>query len=151
MAAAAPRTPQNSVLLARGVDVVGDEEVEVSVAIDVDERAARAPQRRAGPAGVGHLGEPAAAGIAIEGVRADVGDVQVDQAVVVDVAGARPHPVAAVSDVRGGRHVLERAVAPVSIQPVARAPGHRGIGERAAVDEKHIEPAVVVEIEEEAP
>jgi hypothetical protein len=33
---------------------------------------------------------------------------------------------------------------------VTRAPGHRRIGERASVDEKHVEPSVVVEIEEEA-
>jgi hypothetical protein len=38
----------------------------------------------------------------------------------------------------------------VSIQSVTRAPGHCRIGERAAVDEKHVEPAVVVEVEEEA-
>ena len=33
---------------------------------------------------------------------------------------------------------------------MARAPGDRRIGERAAVHEKHVEPAVVVEVEKEA-
>jgi hypothetical protein len=33
---------------------------------------------------------------------------------------------------------------------VARAPVHRRIGKRAAVDEEHVEPAVVVEIEKES-
>src|SRR5687768_15223684 len=80
-----------------GVDVVGDEQVEVVVAIDVEERAARAPHRRVGAAGSGHLRELAVTGVAIEGVRSDVGDVEIDASVVVIVAGARAHSVVAVT------------------------------------------------------
>ena len=103
-----------------------------------------------GAAGLRDFGEPPASGIAIQGVRPDVGDVEVDQSVVVDVSGARAHPVVAVLDVRAGRHILEGPVAAVSIQAVTGAPRDRRIGERPAVNEKHVEPAVVVEVEEEA-
>jgi hypothetical protein len=92
-----PRKPAE-LIRARGVDVVRHEEIEVSVSIDVDKGAARAPQRSASPAGVGHFGKSPAAGIAIQGVRTDVGDVEIDEPVVVDVAGAGPHPVLAMLD-----------------------------------------------------
>ena len=59
-------------------------------------------------------------------------------------------PYARVADPRRGGHVLERAVATVPVQAMARAARHRRIGERSAVHEKDIEPAVLVEVEEEA-
>ncbi len=150
--------PQNSfstlwlggTVSSRGVDVVGDEQVEVAVAIDVDERAARAPERRTGAAGVGDLGKPTASGIAIQRIRPDVGDVEIGEAVIVEVPRAGAHAVVAVADVRAVRHILEGSVAAVSIQAVTGALGHRRIRVRAAVNEKHVEPAVVVEVEEEA-
>ena len=89
-------------------------------------------------------------GIAIQLIRTDVGDVQVDQAVVVVVAGAGAHAVVAVPDARRRGHVLEGSIAAVPVQAVARAAGNGGIGNRAAVHQEDVEPAVIVEVEEEA-
>src|SRR5215203_3475145 len=91
----------------RCVDVVGDEQIEVAVTVDVEERAARAPERRIGAARVRHFAEPAMTSIPIQRVWSDVGDVQVDQAIVVVVAGAGAHPVLPMADARGCRYVLE--------------------------------------------
>src|SRR5687767_14040717 len=80
------------------VDVVRDEEVEVAVTIDIEERAARAPQRGIGAAGLRYFAEPAPTRIPIQHVRSDVGDIQVDQAIVVIVARTCAHAVLAMAD-----------------------------------------------------
>ena len=45
--------------------------------------------------------------------------------------------------------VLERAVAAVAVQPVPRLLRDRRIGQRAAVDQEDVDPAVVVVVEEQ--
>jgi hypothetical protein len=55
-----------------------------------------------------------------------------------------------VPDARRRGHVLERAVATVSVQAVARSTGQCGIGDGTAVDDEDVEPAVIVKVEEEA-
>src|ERR1043166_3943087 len=137
------------------VDVVRHEEIEFAVTVEIEERAPRAPAAVAGSArfgetGVGDLLEPAATDIAIERVGSDVGDIQIDLAVVVVVARACAHPVLAMTDTRGCRHVFECAVPAIPEQPVARALGDGWICERAAVHKKDVEPAVIIEVEEKA-
>ena len=70
--------------------VAGDEEIEVPVAIEVQETAARTPlMRRARDArAVRHVGERAIAVVSIENVPAPVADEQIVEAVVVEVADA---------------------------------------------------------------
>src|SRR5688572_5192159 len=109
------------------VDIVGDEEIEVAIPIDVEKGAARAPQPwrlwgGVGAARVRLLGEPAAADVSVQGVATDTSDVEVDPAVVVVIAGARPHTVAAVADARGGGDVRERAITAVPEQAMPGAP-----------------------------
>ena len=95
------------------------------------------------------IGEDAVAAVAIQDVRAEVRDVEIDPAVVVVVAGAGAHPVLAMADARSIGHVLERAVAAIPVQAVPRLLRHRRIGERATVDEEDVDPAVVVVVEEQ--
>src|SRR5687768_1156263 len=92
------REPAELVLLRSEVDIVRDEEIEIAVTIDVEERAAGAPQCGISAPRVWHLGEPATARIPIQRVRSDVGDIQVDESVVVVVARAGAHSVLAVAD-----------------------------------------------------
>ena len=47
------------------------------------------------------------------------------------------------------RDVLERAVAAIAIQPVPRRARDGWIGERTAVDQEDVDPAVVVVVEEQ--
>ena len=101
------------------------------------------------PAARGDVREAAVAGVAVERVRTDVRDVQIDPAVVVVVAGARAHAVVAMPDAGLRGHVVERAVAAVAEQTVPRLSRDRRIGQRTAVDQEDVDPAVVVVVEEQ--
>ena len=132
-----------------GIDVVGHEEIEVAVAIDVQKGTTGTPQIGIGAGGVRDLGKPSLASIAIQLIRADAGHIQVDQAVIVVVAGAGTHAVLAVPDARRRGHVLEGSIAAVPVHAVTRSAGNGDIGHRAAVHQEDVEPAVIVEVEEE--
>jgi len=70
-----------------------DEEIEMAVAIVVDERGARAPQRIGEARLRRDVGERAVAAIVEERRGAEPGDEQVEEAVVVVVADGRAHAV----------------------------------------------------------
>src|SRR5688572_19367185 len=129
--------------------VVGDEEVEKTVPIDVGEGAARAPERRSRAARLRDLREAPLAEVPIERVGTVVGDVEIDGAVVVVVAGAGPHAVLAMADAGLGRHVLELSIPAIAEQPVPGGGRHLRAGDGAAVHEKDVHPAVVIEIDEQ--
>ena len=131
-----------------GVDVVHDPQIEFSIAIQIGERAARAPSRIADARGRGDVGEGAVAVVVVEHVRSVVGDVQVRPAVAVVIARARAHAVPVMLNPRALRDVFERAVAAVVVQPMTRAPVNSRIRDRPAVDEEHVHPPVTVVVEE---
>ena len=133
------------------VNVIGDEEVHVAVAIDVGPGAARTEDRCAGDTRrAGDVGEVTAAVVAIQRVRADAGHVDVDPAVVVVVGGARAHAVAGMAEACSGGHVVERPGAAVPEQAMPGASGHRGVRDRPAVHQQQVLPAVVVVVEEQS-
>ncbi len=72
------------------VEIVGDKQVEVAVAVVIEESASRAPAvcRLRQTGGLGHVRESAVAVIAIEDVLSPVGDEQIVEAVIVVVADA---------------------------------------------------------------
>ena len=131
------------------IDVVGDEEVEPSVAIVVEERAAGSPAR----ARVRQTRAPrdifkrAVGAIVVQPVVSEVADEQIVVAVVVVVADARALPPAARRKPRFGCDVFERAVATVAIEMIGRRRRGRESFERRSIDEKQIQPAVVVVID----
>jgi hypothetical protein len=86
-------------VLRLGGHVIGDEQVEVPVPVEIGEGTARAPQSRPSDArGAGDIREDSLAAVAIQDVRAEVGDVEINPAVVVVVARAGAHPVLAMPD-----------------------------------------------------
>ena len=97
----------------------------------------------------GDIGEDAVAAVAIQHVRAEVRDVEIDPAVVVVVARAGAHAVVAMSNAGLLGDVVERAVAAISEQAVPCLPRDRRIGHRSAVDQEDVDPAVVVVVEEQ--
>ncbi len=132
------------------IDVVGDEQIEVAVAVVVDECAARVPARAfARHAGfLADIGESAVAVVVIENVLAEVGDEQIVPAIVVVVADANALSPAGVRDAGLRGHVGESAVAIIAKKMRSRlAAGGKAFQPRA-VHEKNIEPAVVVVIVE---
>ena len=129
-----------------GVDVGGDEEVLIAVAVGVEE------DRPGGPAGkTGRVGDPlegAVAAVAVEDVGAEVADEEVGTAVAVGVPDGDPGRPAVVADARRFGDVLEGAVAAVAVEVVAAALGDRGAVETPAVDQVEVEVAVGVVVEE---
>ncbi len=144
------RVAAEAVVRLRRVQVVGDEQIQIAVAVHVEERAAGAPARESHARLARDVGEHAVAVVAIQRVGAVARDVEIDAAVVVHVAGARAHAVVAGSRMRD-RAVTsaKRAVALVAEQPMPGLGGHRRVGDRAAVHQKEVEPAVGVEVEED--
>ena len=136
------------VVVQKRIHVVGHEKIEVAVAIDVEKGTTGTPHIGIGAAGIRHFGKPAATGVVIQLIRTDVGDVQVNQAVIVIVAGAGAHPVPALPDTRRGRRILERPIAAIPVQAMARAPCDGCIGDGTAVHQEDVEPAIIVKVEE---
>ncbi len=135
--------------VARPLDVVTDEQVEVAVVFDIDEGAGSAPVIAcpAGAAGNGNV-DKAPALIAQQAVLAERRDIHIRPAVVVVITGGGTHAVTAEgqSGLRGD--IREPAVAVVAVQ------GRRGrlallvAGEPVRVDQQQVLVAVVVVIEE---
>ena len=147
--------------------VVGDEEIDATVAIVVDERATRSPSRAPGrqPGARGHVLEPAVAAVSIENVLPVVGDEDVQPAVVVVVAGTDARcppdivssgsPFPPVHQTGARRHITERAVVIIPVQPGQRRfPRRIRFGfarprlQPRPVQNERIHPAVVVVVEE---
>ena len=106
------------------VHVVAHEKVQPTVSIVIQQGGTHAP-RRIGAVTHGDLGEGAVAVVPIHSVLAEVGDVEVDPAIVVDVPRRRPHSVAERDDsaLRGhvGKAQVGRPVR-VHVQIVSKEP-----------------------------
>src|SRR5216683_2966269 len=128
------------------IDVVGDEQIELAVAVVVNKGAAGAPGFSvAGNLGfLADVGEGAVAVVVVEDVFAVVRDVEIFPAVVVVVADAYALARPGVSQAGFCGDVGESAVMVVAIE-VARwgFPWREGI-KRRAVHDKNVGPAVVV-------
>jgi hypothetical protein len=91
----------------REIHVVGDEEIELAIAVVVDERGARAPVLVADLRLPGDIGEGAVAAVVVERVGTERGDEEVEVAVVVIVADGHAHAVATQADAGALGHVGE--------------------------------------------
>src|SRR5262245_23682687 len=91
----------------------------------------------------------AAAVVLEQHVRAKVGEIEIDGAIVVEVAGGDAHPVATNGRTAFRRHVLKRAVAAISVELVAAA--RRAVEQTAALHQIEIEIAVAVHGEKGGP
>ena len=131
------------------VDVAGDEEVEVAVAVVVSEGGSGGPGAEGDFGGFSNVSECAVVVVAIEAVFAVVGDVEVGPAVVVEVADDDAVAPAVVGDPGFFSDVGEGAVV-VVVEEGGFWCGLFAVEgiEGGAVDEVDVEPAVVVVIEE---
>ena len=138
------------------------EQVEEAVAIVVEKGGAGAPAGAGDPCTRGDVGEMAVAVSFQQYVRAEIGDVQIDVAVVVEIACCDPHSVIADIGAAAGRDVLEHSAATVAKQVIARRPAVRhahgrpaqrrgtagGRRKTAALHHVHIQEPVVVHVEQ---
>jgi len=130
------------------IDVIGDEKIEVAVAIVVDESAASVPAlARAGDTGfLADVGEGAVAVVVVENIFAEVGDEKIVETVVIVIADAHALSPAGMMQAGFGSDISEGAVAIIFEKMRNRFLASRKTFETPAVDEENIQPAVVVVI-----
>src|SRR5258708_1559985 len=130
------------------IDVIGDEKIEVAIAIVVDKSAAGVPALAgAGDACFfGDVGEGGVAVVVVENIFAEVGDEKIVETVVVVIADADALSPARMMQAGFGSDVGEGAVAIVFEKMRNRFLASRKTFEAPAVDEENIQPAVVVVI-----
>ena len=141
--------PLDLVDLGRPGDVVADEEVEIAVVVDVEER--RAGQPAVGPLGVGRVGDVVEVPLAVvaeEIAAADRRHVEIGVAVVVVVADG--HALAVERLVEPGLlgDVLEVSLAVVAVEGLGGRRLDLVAGPVRRVDEEQVLVAVAVVVEE---
>src|SRR5262249_5452207 len=99
--------------------VAADVEVKAAVTVVVEERRTRRPETANGPATLGHVAKGTVTVIQVQGVSAEVREVEVRPPVVVHVADRGAVAKTVVADAGLLRHVLEPERAEVPVQPVA--------------------------------
>ena len=130
------------------LDVPANEQVEVAVAVVVGEAATGRPAGGRHAQVLRHVGEGALAGVAVQPVPADPGDVDVLPAVAVDVGDAQPHAPAGMGNTGLGGDVAKRAVAQIAVESARRRLRVvRGV-DRERVDEVDVQQAVAVVVEQ---
>ena len=132
------------------IDVVGDEQIEVAVAIVVDEGAAGIPARAFARHAslLADVGESAVAVVVIQNVLAEVGDEQIVPSVVVVVADANTLSPARVRDSGLRSDVGESAIAIVLEKMRSRLAARGKAFQARAVHQKNVEPSIVVVVVE---
>ena len=128
------------------INVVGDEEIELSVAIVIEEGAACSPadSLSSDSCFLAYIGEGAVAVVVIQHVLAEVGDEQVVVAVVVVIADADALSPPRVLKTRLQGDVGESPVAIVLEEVIERLLAGWKAFESSSVDEEDVEPAIVV-------
>src|SRR6476620_10336064 len=91
----------------REVEIVGNEKIQIAIAVVIEKRRARAPQRIADPRFLRHIRESAVAVISKQRLRSEARDQQIEIAVVVVIADGGAHAVGAKRHARLGRDVGE--------------------------------------------
>src|SRR5206468_3720688 len=126
-----------------------DVEIEIAIAVGVEEGGAGVPARSFDAEAPGDVFEGPVAAIPIQDVGAEVGDEEVRPAVgvVIGDGDARP-PLTLAADPRAVGRVLEPAVGETAVQRVPPALDDARAVETPAVHDVEIEPAVAVVVEE---
>ncbi len=132
------------------VDVVGHDQIELAVAIIVDEGAARAPGFAAARdmRFFADVGERAIAIVVVENVFAVVRNIQIFEAVVVVIAHAHALTPTGVGQAGSCGDIGERAVVIVAVEVACRSFARWQGFQRRAVDDENVGPAVIVVIKD---
>ena len=130
------------------LDVARDVEIQVAVAVGVEERAAGAPAAGRHARAGGDILERAVAAIPEQRIRSPVGDVEIEAAVAVEVAGAGAAAPRRQVDPRCLRHVLELPSAEVAVERIAMRDALARRAELCAGDQVDVEQSVAVVVEQ---
>src|SRR5262249_40979352 len=121
-------------------DVVADVDVEEPVEVVVEEADGGGPGVAADPGTRGPLGEASGAVVQVELVAAPVADVEIDVAVVIEIARGDAGAVPVLVEARSVGGVAVRPILLAEVEAVGRAAAFR----LARIDEEEIEASVAV-------
>src|SRR5205085_5746895 len=133
----------------RAVDVVGKIQVKVTIAIGVEESTPCAPASVGDTCPLAGPFERTVAAIAIKLVRPKVRHIQIDEPVVVIVAGANAAAPAVVANTGFIGDILESAAAKISVQHVlpAQSYGRRFLVELPGVYKINVQQSIAIVVE----
>ena len=140
-------------------EVAYNEQVEVTIVVVVDKARADRPLTGRYTGLGGYIFKGPVAAVAVEHVGSEVGEIEIDESVVIEIARGNAHAVPRVTspgDAGLLRNVGERAVALVSVQPVRVARMRAVDGDAlvvvdvqaTAVEEENVEQPVAVVVEQ---
>jgi hypothetical protein len=127
--------------------IIADIEVEKTVAVKVCESGGGAPTRVSDTRPLGDVGEGSVAVVAIELVRAEIGELDVGETVVIDVSEGDTHPPPAVGQAGLFGHVLEGSVPAVSKQRSVKVFSFSESVNGGSLDDVDVHQSIVVKIE----
>ena len=133
------------------IDVIGDHQVEIAVAVVVGKGRAGGEAAIAHPRLLGHVSKSAVAIVAIKHVPAQAGDVNIWPAIIVVVAHRAAHGKTGIAHAGLIGHIGERAIVIVVIKRAAGFFALQGHGHRGRVCEINVQPAVAVVVNEQNP
>ncbi len=103
------------------IDISGYVEVYIAIVIDISEGTTRAPETCANAGGIRNVGKAVLAGIVIELVGPDRGDVKIGPSIVVVIRRTPAHSKSEDSDARGLRHIREFSIPGIPVQAMPRS------------------------------
>ena len=133
------------------IDVIGDHQVEIAVAVVVGKGRAGGEAAIAHACLLGYVSKSAVAIVAIKHVPAQAGDVNIRPAIIVIVAHGAAHGKARRADARSIGHICESAIVIVVIKRAAGLFAFQRHGHRRSISEIDIQPAVAVVVNEQNP
>ena len=141
---------RNSRIFKRKANIVGNKQVQVSIAVVIHEGAACSKPLLIAPkaGGLGHIGESSVAVVAVKSVLPEIRAKDVVKAIVVVVADANSTGPSEKAQPRFFCNIRKRSVAIVFVKPIRRAV--RRTSKSSAGEYKYIHPAVIVVIDEGA-
>src|ERR1019366_8958524 len=140
------------IVLGRPLDVVADEKIEQSIAVEIKPQSGRAHRLAAAQAArFSNIDKGSLAGVFEQAILADAGNKDVGITVVVVVSDGNPHAVHLDVEPGAAGHVGKCSVAIVAIEPERaglRLKAALMSGPIGAVHQKNVLPAVAVVVEE---
>src|SRR2546422_5276924 len=137
------------VVLDREIDISGHVEIGVSVIINISPGAARAPHSGSDASHAGYIGKCSVSIVVIELVAPNRGDVEIGPSIVVEVRRAGPHAKAENLDARRLCRILKHTASDVPKKAVPGPGRPPGIFEGTSVNQKNVEPSIVVVVEKQ--
>ncbi len=133
--------------LRRPHEIAAHPEIEIAVAVGVEERGAGAPAVRTDPRLRGHVPKAPLTVVGQQHIRTVVRHVEIDVAVAIVISARHAHAVAAIVSAAAGRRILEESVTAIDEESIRR-PRLGRTDQVAILHAVEVEITVTIEIDE---